>query len=173
MDAAHWHLMLNHFPVIGTVFALLLLAVGLVTASPTIRRLSLGAVVFVALVALPAYLTGEPAESAVEGLPGVSETLIERHESVATRSFVAIELAGLVALAGLALSARSRRVPTWVVTGVLLLTSLTAGLMAWTANLGGQIRHTEIRSGVAAPAVDAAPARVTERHGEEGRKGDD
>ena len=36
----------------------------------------------------------------------------------------------------------------------MLATSLlVGGLMAWTANLGGQIRHTEIRSGANAPAV--------------------
>jgi hypothetical protein len=38
MDAAHWHLVLTHLPVVGTVFALLLLAVALVTINEGIPR---------------------------------------------------------------------------------------------------------------------------------------
>ncbi len=163
MDAVHWHLVLTHVPVVGTVFALLLLAVAVVTANQAVRRLGLAAVVVVAALALPAYLTGEPAEEIVERLPGVSEQVIDRHESAATTAFAAVEVLGVLALAGLALSLRARRVPTWVVTGMLLVTALTAGLMGRTANLGGQIRHTEIRTGAAAAPADvelrAAPRR--------------
>ena len=37
---------------------------------------------------------------------------------------------------------------------VLVASLIVSGLMAWTANLGGQIRHTEIRA-------DNSPAAVT------------
>ena len=34
----------------------------------------------------------------------------------------------------------------------LALSMIGGGLLAWMANLGGQIRHTEIRSGVGSPS---------------------
>jgi hypothetical protein len=156
MNPAHLHLLLTHLPVVGAVFAVLLLAVGLLTRSAAVRRVALAAVVVVALLGLPTYFTGEGAEDAVEGLPGVSEALVERHEDAAGRSLVVLEAAGVLALLGLAVTARARRVPTWVVAGTLLVTAVGAGLLGWTANLGGEIRHTEIRAGAVASAGEEA-----------------
>lgn len=79
---------------VGIVFALLLLAVALVTTNQGVRWLGLAAVVMVAALALPTYLTGEPAEEVVERLPGVSERVIDRHQDAATTAFVAVEVVG-------------------------------------------------------------------------------
>jgi hypothetical protein len=154
MNPAHWHLLLTHVPVMGAVFTVLLLAVALPSRSPAVRRLALAAVVVVALLGLPTYFTGEGAEEAVEALPGISEAVIERHEDAAGRALIALEVAGALALLGLVGTARARRVPTWLVAGMLLVTLAGAGLLGWTANLGGQIRHPEIRAGAVASASD-------------------
>ena len=59
-------------------------------------------------------------------------------------ALVALEILGALALAGLVWLRRANRLPAWFAT-LLLLVSLVAGaLTAWTANLGGKIRHTEI-----------------------------
>jgi uncharacterized membrane protein len=62
------------------------------------------------------------------------------------------EGAGVVALAGLILFRHAEKLPGWIVAATLVLSIATSGLMGWTANLGGQIRHTEIRAGFTAPA---------------------
>ena len=76
MNWAHVHLMLNHIPVVGIGFAILLLAVAVVRRSHELTNVALVFVILVSLWAIPAYLTGEPAEEVVEDLPGVSEELI-------------------------------------------------------------------------------------------------
>ncbi len=152
MDAAHWHLALTHVPVVGAGFALALLAVALASRDGLVRRIALGAVVVVALTALPTYFTGEPAEKIVERLPGVSRRLIHDHEDAAQTAFAGMEIAGGLALLGLLVTARAVQVPRWIVAGMLVVTAVTVGLMAWTANRGGQIRHPEIRTGQAAAA---------------------
>ena len=58
---------------------------------------------------------------------------------------------GMGGLAGLIIFQGSRTVPTWFGAVLLATSLLVGGLMAWTANLGGQIRHTEIRSGAHLP----------------------
>lgn len=75
MDGAHFHLMLNHFPIIGMTFAspLLLLAWG--TKSEDLIRVGLGLVSLTGLLAVATFLTGEPAEEVVENLPGVAKRL--------------------------------------------------------------------------------------------------
>ncbi|MEO6002654.1 MAG: hypothetical protein ABIS43_05845 [Opitutus sp.] len=96
-----------------------------------------------AAVAVPVFLTGEPAEDAVERLPGVSKATIETHENAAKIAFGVIVFLGVVALGGLAYL-RKRLVPQWLAVSILTLAIIAGGLLAWTANLGGEVRHTEI-----------------------------
>jgi uncharacterized membrane protein len=145
MNPAHLHLALNHVPVLGALFALGLLAWGLLRRDDSVQRTALSAFVLVALAAIPVYLTGEPAEEVVERLAGVAEPAIEAHEDAALAALIGIELLGVVALAGLL--ARATRASRMIVRAVLVLALGAAGLMARTANLGGQIRHAEVRDG--------------------------
>ena len=99
-----------------------------------------------AATAVVVYLTGEPAEELIENLPGFSEAIVEEHEEVALIATIGMVVLGLVALVGLIRFRPPRIAPTWYGRGVLLLALLMGGVMVWTANLGGQIRHSEIRS---------------------------
>lgn len=167
MDAAHIHLMLNHVPVLGAVFGLLVLGYAVAGGErDEILRVGLWTLVVVGVASVVVYLTGEPAEELVEGLAGVSETILERHEEAALWATLGGGLVGAAALAAL-LWYRRQRVPRRVGLGILVLTLGLTGVMGWTANLGGQVRHTEIRQGAAATAgmVDdaAAASRETER----------
>jgi uncharacterized membrane protein len=60
-------------------------------------------------------------------------------------ALVFMETLGLAALAGLLFLRTSGAIPKWLVVIVLLLSLATAAVVGVTANLGGQIRHTEIR----------------------------
>lgn len=157
MNWAHIHLMLNHIPVLGTGFGLALLAWGMVRRNDGLQRAALAAFVVVALAAIPVYLTGEPAEDMVEHLAGTAEPAIEVHENAALVSLIGVELLGAIALAGLFLS-RATWAPVALTRAALVVSILTAGLMARTANLGGEIRHAEVRAG-AAQQVDAHDER--------------
>jgi len=143
MNLPHIHLILNQIPVLGTLFGLVLLAWGIVRRNDSLQRAGLLTFTVVALIAIPVYLTGEPAEEAVEHLAGTAESAIEPHEDAALISFIAMELLGALALGALLLS-RTRFSPALVVHGALAVAILTGGLMAWTANLGGRIRHGEV-----------------------------
>jgi len=143
---AHVHLMINHFPVIGIIGAILLLVYALVRKSDEVRMVSFGVFVLIALITIPVFLTGEGAEDVVKNIPGVTEAYIGQHEEMAEYSLTLIEILGAACLAGLYFIRKSGAVPKWLVTGVLLLSLVTAGVVGYTANLGGQIRHTEIRA---------------------------
>jgi hypothetical protein len=100
-----------------------------------------------ALLAIPVYLTGEPAEDGVAGLPGVSKALIEQHENIAGVALGGLLDVGALALGGLIWFRGQRLLPAWF--GLVTLTGalIVSGLRGWTANLRGQERHTEIRAG--------------------------
>jgi hypothetical protein len=143
MNYAQIHLVLNHLPVFGTVFGILLLAYGQLRKIEEVTRIALGVFVLAALVAIPVYLTGEPAEEIVENLPGVAEAIIEQHEDAAFTALILMEITGVLALLNLFFIGRSFGRKFIAVTA--LSSVIAAGMILWTANLGGKIRHTEIR----------------------------
>ena len=154
MNPVHLHLMLNHVPVLGTAFSLALLGWALLRKSEELKKVSLGFFVIIALLAIPAYLTGEPAEELVENLPGVSKASIEQHEEAAQVAFAGVLIVGVAALGGLVFFRRGKLVSDWLSVIVLVLSLIVFALMARTANLGGLIRHPEIRSDAQASMVN-------------------
>ena len=155
MNAAHLHLILNHLPVLGTAFGLALLAWAQWKKSEDLKRTSLGALVLVTMLAVPAYLTGEPAEDMVENLPGVAHDIIEQHEGAAQIAFIAQIILGVGALGGLIAFRGVRTIPSWFAGLAIAVAIVVSVLMARTANLGGELRHAEIRSG--APPAERSP----------------
>lgn len=162
MSTVHLHLMLNHVPVVGTFFLIGLFGIAFLRRNATLTRTALWTWMALAAVSVVVFLTGEPAEEAVEGLAGISEGALERHEDLAKFAMIAMGAGGL--LAALALfAARGRASLSRALSGGgLALSLLLAAIMGVTANLGGQIRHTEIREGAAIAVA-----------GEEGDRGHD
>ncbi len=161
MNPAHVHLLLNHIPVIGIWFGIVIYLVAL-TRKPEWRALGLGVFVLMAVLTLPAYLSGEPAEELIRGLSGVSEATIEEHEAAALPALIAMLALGAVALAGLV---RFRHAESWS-RGygwlVLALALIAGGLIGRTANLGAHIRHPEIRSTTPVTAPELSEPREHE-----------
>jgi uncharacterized membrane protein len=155
-NPAHLHLMLNHVPVLGTAFGLALIGWAFMRRSEELKKVSLGVFIVVALLAIPAYLTGEPAEELVKNLPGVSKASIEQHEEAAQAAFAGVLIVGIAALGGLIFFRHGKPVPNWLAAIVVVLSLIVIALMARTANLGGLIRHTEIRPDVHA-SIDENP----------------
>jgi uncharacterized membrane protein len=165
MNGAHVHLLLTHLPVLGTLFGLGLGAYAILFRKEDVLKASLGVFVGAGLLAGAAYLTGEGAEEAVEAW-GVAEALVEPHESSAVLALVAAAVLGLVSLAGLVLY-RARTVARPFAVVAMGLALAVAGVMTYTANLGGQIRHAEIRGGTPAQVerIDGRPMHAGElRH---------
>ena len=153
MSAAHLHLMLNHIPLLGLLFGVVLLAYGLWRGSEDVQKASLGLLAIAGLSAIAVYLTGEPAEEVVEGLAGVSYDAIEAHEEWGLYALIAGIATGVLALGALLLGWLRERLGRGTVVLTLVLALLSSGLIGYTANLGGKISHPELR-GETVSAVD-------------------
>ena len=144
MDLTHLHLLLNHFPIIGTLIGGGVMLWGMARNQKTIQAVAAVIVMAMTLMAIPVYLTGEPAEERVENVPGISESALEEHEEAAELAIWVMAAAGIASLAALLLQYRnSSKVPFSTAT---LLTLLAFAAMARVGYLGGQIRHTELQS---------------------------
>lgn len=163
MNQAHIHLILNHIPVLGTFVGLALLIGAYYAKSSALRVASLSTFVLTAIVAVVVFLTGEPAEDIVKSFPGVAGAAIELHEAAGKISLIAALGLGFISLGALYLSRRPGALQTASLSLTLFVAVVAGGLMAWTANLGGQIRHPEIAT-VAAVSQNASEHDEHEVH---------
>lgn len=146
MNSVQMHLALTHVPVILSLVGLIILVVAFFIKNPTLTTTSYVLILVAGIAAVPVFFTGEGTEEAIENLPGVSEAVIEAHEDVAKFAMISVAIAALMATA--ALGSLKFQFATRVFKIATLFLALTsAGLMLQTAHLGGQVRHTEIRSG--------------------------
>lgn len=83
MNGAHWHLVLNHLPIIIPMVGLLVMVFGLLLKSEILKRAAYSIYVLGALTAIAAFFTGEGAEEVVEKINGIDERFIKSHEEVA------------------------------------------------------------------------------------------
>ena len=155
MNYAHLHLLLNHFPIIGAIIGLGLLAVSFFGKNQDLRRAAYITFVGIGLITIPTFISGIGAQQMING-PGVSDALIRRHEASALLSMWFMVITGALALVGLWQAQRAGQPPRGNVAAVLLFSVLSVILIARTSNTGGDIRHPEDITGKAAPIADSA-----------------
>ncbi len=143
MSLVHLHLALTHVPVVGLLAVLGLFLWALVRRNSEVARAAFAGLILVACVTGVVFLTGEPAEEAVEKLAGVTEDSIHEHEELAEAALVATLTLGVLALFAF-VGYLKREIPRLAMAVAFTMTLIVSGLMGVTANLGGQIRHTEI-----------------------------
>ncbi|MCR9247505.1 MAG: hypothetical protein NXI31_20935 [bacterium] len=147
MNGAQLHLLVVHLPVVGMLAALTLMTLALVRDSEAMTRTAIGFVVFGALLGAPGYFSGPYAMAVAKGFTELDEHLVEQHAIAAKAAFFASALLAAIAVkiwwdATDTGTGKATRVGLWC--AMLAIT----WLMAWTAHLGGIIRHPEIREPV-------------------------
>ena len=156
MNLAHLHLLLNHFPTIGMIVGLGLYVVAILAKSDHLKRAGLGVFFCIALLSIPTFATGTAARLALAKSPEVSVAMIDTHETAAFVALGFMELMGALAWWGLWQYRRLSRLPQGTMAAILVAGLVTFGLMARAANIGGEIRHPEIRTSPA--TLDTATA---------------
>jgi uncharacterized membrane protein len=143
------------------IVGLALFIVAILAKSDHLERASLGIFFCIALLSIPVFATGTSARLALAKSPEVSTAMIDAHETAAFEALWLMELTGALAWLGLWQYRRMSRVPKATLAAVMLAGLATFGLMARAANIGGEIRHPEIRTDptLTGTAVDTAAAK--------------
>jgi uncharacterized membrane protein len=147
MNDAHLHLVFNHFPIIVPIVGMIILIAGFFSNSGVVKKTALGVFVLGALLTFPAMYTGEGAEEIAEKLPDVTDLLIHEHEEKAETLAIINYILGFVSFIGFWAFWKQKSFANYIAIAVLCLglAGLYFGKMTGTS--GGEIRHTEIRSG--------------------------
>ena len=153
MNYPHLHLLINHLPVLGSIFSLLLVLLAMRRRSRDLTRLALWVTLVAGLSVWPAHLTGDEAHEQVENYPAFDHDTTHEHEDAA--DFALAWMLATAAAAGvtLYLGRGERTEPRWARGAVLLCLAFSVAVLARTAWLGGAIRHAEIRGSLFHPPV--------------------
>jgi hypothetical protein len=143
MNAAYVHIVLVHLPVILTPLGAILLALAHMRHSMTVARVALGILVAAALITVPTFLVGEPAEEIVEHIAGVSEDTIETHEEAAEVALWCSIASGLLSLITWRVVAKGGALERAFLALTFLTSAIASATLGYTAHQGGKIRHPE------------------------------
>ena len=158
-SGAHLHLLVNHAPIFGSLFALALLITSYFTSADVFRRTAFVVLIATAIAGATADLSGDAAEEAIKGFPGVRREVIHAHEDMADKAYILADILGVLALGAL-VRWRRRSIPSSAALVAVLATAFVGGAFIYTGLLGGQIRHTEVRPGAtSADAMTIEPPR--------------
>lgn len=146
MDQVHLHLISNHIPVIGAFFGAVVLAVGMARKNPSTLTAAYLVFLLSAVAGLIAFFTGGGAEETVKDLPGVEKSYIEAHAGMAMYTLYAFILLAILSLIGMFRSKKPYDKIRSLAVIIFIVSLIGLGISAYTSLLGGQIRHTEIRS---------------------------
>ncbi len=143
MNPTHIHLLLNHFPIIGTLIGSAILLYSIIRKQNTGKITGAFIIVIMAIVAIPVLLTGEPAEDSVKHLSGISKALIHDHEEASEKAFWLMEITGAFSLFALVVYRVKSVFASKAFLVAFAFSVITFFAMAWAGNLGGKIRHPE------------------------------
>jgi uncharacterized membrane protein len=144
---SHVHMILNHAPTVGFVFAIAFYLVALVTGNDGMKRGSLVLFVICSVLGIPTYITGTATMWALTQppIPEISKAVINAHRDMALWTLFGLAFTGGASWIELWRYRSFGRFSSLSLTLVLLFAVVTLGIMAETGHRGGQINHPEIR----------------------------
>ncbi|MBX7157621.1 MAG: hypothetical protein K1X66_04460 [Verrucomicrobiae bacterium] len=146
----HWHIILNHIPILGLGFSLFPLIWSLIKKDYLSLRWGLFLVLISTLLTPVIVETGESAEDRLPNTPGVlwdhtAKEQFEIHEKRAEISAYFFYTVFALALVTWFVSASKKKFTFLFASVTACFVSISLILAIWTADAGGKIRHPEFR----------------------------
>jgi hypothetical protein len=143
----HVHMILNHAPSVGFVFALTFFIVALVVNNDLMKRGSLILFIICGILGVPTYVSGTASMWALTQppIPEISKAVINAHRDMALWTLFGLGFTGAASWFELWRYRYWGRFSNLSLTLVLVFAVVTLGIMTETGHRGGQINHPEIR----------------------------
>jgi len=145
MNEAHFHLVVNHLPIVGVLIGFLVLIVGYMIKNRHVKNTSLGIFVFSAVASAVAFYSGEGAVDVVKNISGISETLMHTHEEYAELFLTMTLILGGVSVLTAFFEYFESSFVKYGLIMVLLLSITDIVISEYVGTSGGEITHIEIR----------------------------
>jgi uncharacterized membrane protein len=158
------HLIVNHFPVVLSVSALVVTILALLLGRRGLWLTAMGALTAAGLFVYPVHFTGNKADHALRDPWFIRAGAIEAHDNAAGIAMEVILIAGAFAAYSWwrSLKRPTELIPGWIRAGVLVGALGAVATVTYTAYLGGKIIHEAPILQLTAPPAGLPPGTVTQ-----------
>ena len=141
------HMVLNHAPTVGWVFAIAFYVIALVANNDLMKQGSLILFIICSILGVPTYVTGTASMWALTQppIPEISKAVINAHRDMALWTLFGLAFTGAASWFELWRYRYFGRFSNLSLTSVMVFAVVTLGIMTETGHLGGLINHPEIR----------------------------
>lgn len=146
MNDAHLHMVVNHFPIIGTIFGLGILITGIILKNNSVKNTAYVLFIVAAVFAAFSMGTGEGAEEMVEDMPNIGKRIIHEHEEIAEKLALVLYLLAAISLTGLIMNIKNHSKAKLISFIAVIVAIGAVYIVTLVGTSGGEIRHTEIRN---------------------------
>lgn len=146
MNDAHLHLLVNHFPIVGTILGLLVLIGGIYFKNTPIKNTACFLFLIAAVFAVFSMTTGDGAEKLVKDMPDIGRKIIHNHEELAEKFAIILYLLAVVSVIGIITNIKNHPKAIFFSYAILVIALVAVFFSAKVGTSGGEIRHTEIRT---------------------------
>lgn len=145
-NAAHTHLLVNHFPIILPFIGVFILILGLIFKSELVQRIGLLLFILTGIAAFVSMNTGENAEHFLERLDESKEHIMHEHEEAAETFAVMAYILSIISLVAIYLSWTKKKLSKIMIGIAILAAFILLYFSKETGTSGGEITHLEIRN---------------------------
>jgi uncharacterized membrane protein len=145
-NAAHTHLLVNHFPIILPFIGVFIVILGLIFKSELVQRIGLLLFILTGIAAFVSMNTGENAEHFLERLDESKEHIMHEHEEAAETFAVMAYILSIISLVAIYLSWTKKKLSKIMIGIAILAAFILLYFSKETGTSGGEITHLEIRN---------------------------
>jgi hypothetical protein len=145
MHAVHFHLIITHVPLIGTLIAAFLLIAGQLGEHAFTRKSAYVLFIICGLSAFMSSASGEQAEILLQSKLKFEKAAIQAHKKLAGTSFVFSAVLGLCSMFGMWIESKEKPIRKFFGWVCVFYAIINFTLFSYVAYHGGHIAHEEIR----------------------------
>ncbi|NQV38565.1 MAG: hypothetical protein HQ509_11250 [Candidatus Marinimicrobia bacterium] len=140
MNPVHLHLLLNHIPLFGVMFSLVLFIVSLCKGAD-FRKLGYVVTLITLIFTMGTVFSGEEAEEIIEDRPGISEASLEAHEDIAELVKWFVIVLAVSSFVGIWNEKSNKFSPKMMTQVIIVLHFISLLFFVRVNNTGGKIEH--------------------------------
>jgi len=161
------HLLINHFPVVLSVSALVAVLLAFIVKRRGLWLTAMGALTAAGLFIFPVHFTGDQADRVLNDPWYIARGTIEAHDTAAGIAMYVILVVGIFAAYSWwrSMKRESEPLPGWMRAGVFVGALAAVGTVTYTAYLGGKIIHESPVLEMKDAPASLPPAVVTQLAG--------